>query len=266
MAPIRKREARSRAAGPKKIGSYVQSLDKGLRVLEAFKASQPSLNIAQAAAVSGLDRAGARRILLTLQHLGYLKLDGRSFSLSPRVLSLSQQYLQCLPFWQLAQSVMEELSASLNETISIGVLDQNDVVYVSRVPARRILAHNPAIGTRIAAHLTSIGHVLLSSLSNEELDRYIQGLKLHAYTAHTIRTPNELRRKIVETQKTGWSFVRQQHENNACGIAVGIRDSSGRIIAGLNVSQIVSDKVEKTSIDHILPILRVASEKLSQLQ
>jgi hypothetical protein len=121
--------------------------------------------------------------------------------------------------------------------------------------------HPATTGTRIAAHLTSIGHVLLRSLSNEELDRYIQGLKLHAYTAHTIRSPNELRRKIVETQKTGWSFVRQQHENNACGIAVGIRDSSGRIIAGLNVSQIVSDKVEKTSIDHILPILRVASEK-----
>jgi IclR family pca regulon transcriptional regulator len=259
-----RRRARKPSAGSTKNGgSYVQSLEKGLRVLEAFTANETSLSIARAAEISGIDRAGARRLLLTLKQLGYLSVEGRSFSLTPRVLLLSQQYLEGLPFWQLAQSVMQELSATLNETISIGVLDQTDVVYVLRVPARRILAHNPNIGSRITAYLWSIGHVLLSSFSDDELHRYLQQLQLRAYTAHTIRNASELRRKILETRKTGWSFVRQQYEMNACGIAVAIKDARGRAIAALNVSQIVSDQVERNAVDHILPMLRVAAEKLS---
>ncbi len=246
--------------------SYVQSLEKGLRVLEAFKPNQPSLNIAQTAAMSGLDRAGARRVLLTLQHLGYLKLDAKSFSLTPRVLTLSQHYLECLPFWQLAQSVMEELSASLDETVSIGLLDQTDIVYVLRAPARRMITYNPNIGTRIPAYLSSIGHVLLSHLNNKDLDQYIQSIQLHAYTAHTIRNKAELRRKILETRETGWSYVSQQHDSNTCGIAVGIKDFTGRVIAALNVSQVVNGAMSKSAAQHFLPRLRVAAEKLSGLR
>ncbi len=265
MSPSLQRKTPQRKGSGKKIGSYVQSLDKGLRVLEAFRQSDPSLNIAQAAAISGLDRAGARRILLTLQSLGYLKLEGRNFSMTPRVLALSQHYLECLPFWQLAQSVMEELSASLDETVSIGVLDQSDIVYVLRVPARRIITYNPKIGARIPAHLSSIGHVLLSRLRNEELDQYIQGIQLHAYTPHTIQSRAKLRRQILETRESGWSFVRQQYERSACGIAVAITDSTGRAVAGLNVSQVATETAEKTAIEHLLPRLRIAAEKLSGL-
>jgi len=267
MALAREQAAspRKRRTGARDKGSYVQSLEKGLKVLEAFKPNGPALNIAQAAAISGLDRAGARRILLTLQHLGYLKINGRHFSLTPRVLTLSQSYLECLPFWRLAQSVLEELSQSLDETASIGVLDQQDIVYVLRVPARRLITFNPNIGARIPAHLSSIGHVVLAGLSDKELKEYLDQTHLRSYTPHTIRSKTELYRQICKVRENGWAYVRQQYESNACGVAVGISDSAGRVVAGLNVSQIVDSAPDEAVIKRILPRLRVAAERLSGL-
>ena len=127
---------------------FVQSLERGLAVIRAFDSTQPELTLSDVARKTGLTRAAARRFLLTLVELGYVRTDGRLFSLRPRVLDLGYAYLSSLSLPEVAQPHMEALVAKVNESSSVSVLDDTDVVYVVRVPTRRIMSITLAVGTR----------------------------------------------------------------------------------------------------------------------
>src|SRR5580658_7085377 len=166
--------------------SHVLSLEKGLSVLSVISDHAAGLSIADTAVQSGLDRAGARRLLLTLENLGFVKSEERKFRLTPKILSLGYNYLASLPFWQLAQPVLEELAAEVKQNVSIGVLDKGDVVLVLRVSTPGLLSVDPPPGSRIPAHLTSTGQILLGSLDEAALQDYLDGLELKRFTPHTI--------------------------------------------------------------------------------
>lgn len=261
------------ASDPEKIGpgdgkdgksepeTFVRAFAKGLSVITAFGQGSPA-TIADIARASGLDRAGARRILLTLEQLGYVRMEGRKFSLTPRVLTLGYLYLSSLPFWSIAQPVMEELVADLQETCSMGVLDGDDVVYVLRVPARRFLTFDPSIGGRTPAHIHSMGRVLLAAQPPEMVEDYIARTPLKAYTRHTVTDPGELRRGIEEDRGNGWCFVSEQYEDGMCGIAVPVLNAQGKAIAAINVSMVVSGNVRRRAIDEVLPKLRLAARHI----
>ncbi|QQP92833.1 helix-turn-helix domain-containing protein (plasmid) [Skermanella sp. TT6] len=261
------------ASDPEKIGSgdrkggksepeaFVRAFAKGLSVITAFGQGSPA-TIADISRASGLDRAGARRILLTLEQLGYVRMEGRKFSLTPRVLTLGYLYLSSLPFWSIAQPVMEELVADLQETCSMGVLDGDDVVYVLRVPARRFLTFDPSIGGRTPAHIHSMGRVLLAAQPPEMVEGYIARTPLKAYTRHTVTDPDELRRGIADDRGNGWCFVSEQYEDGMCGIAVPVLNAQGMAIAAINVSMVVSGNVRQRAIDEVLPKLRLAARHI----
>lgn len=155
----------------KKLGdSYVQSFARGLAVIKAFSAERPAQSLTEVAEVAGLTRAGARRILLTLVYLGYVRVVGRQFRLTPKILDLGFAYLSSTPFWNAAESVVETLVEEVRQSSSIAVLDGADIVYVLRVPTRKIMALNLSIGSRLPAVNTSMGRILLSSLTDTELD------------------------------------------------------------------------------------------------
>src|SRR5687768_15211300 len=143
--------------GPAPGDSYVQSFARGLEVIRSFSAQSPRQTLSEVAARSGLSRAGARRILLTLQTLGYVSSDGRYFSLTPRILDLGFAYLSSMPIWNLAEPVMEELVAEVKESSSAAVLDGTDIVYVMRVPTHKIMKNSLGVGSRLPAYCTSIG-------------------------------------------------------------------------------------------------------------
>src|SRR4051794_33761327 len=149
---------------------FVQSLERGLAVIRAFDADRPELTLSDVARATGLPRAAARRFLLTLAELGYVRGDGGRFSLRPRVLELGYAYLSGLGLPEVAQPHMEALVARVNESCSMSGLDDTDVVYVVRVPTRRIMAITLAVGTRLPAYATSMGRVLLAALPAAELD------------------------------------------------------------------------------------------------
>jgi IclR family pca regulon transcriptional regulator len=254
---------RRRRQAPGRKDSYVQSLAKGLDVLEAFSLNEDGLTIARGAELTGLDRAGARRLFLTLEHLGYVVSDGRRFRLTARVLSLGYRYLAGLPFWRVAQPVMEELAAALEETVSVAVLEGTDAVFVWRVPGRRLLTFDPTVGMRVPAHVTSVGHILLAALDENALKSYLGSLVPSRYTDHTVTAKAELRRQIREAGRRGWSHLRQQYETNFFGVAVPIVATDDRVVAGLHVGGVFDARADRRAIDEILPRMRVAAMKIS---
>ena len=215
---------------------YVQSLERGLAVIRAYGAESPELRLSDVARATGLTRAAARRFLLTLVRLGYVRQDGNTFSLRPRVLELGYAYLSALSLPDVAQPHMEALVAEVNESSSVAVLDDLEVVYVARVPTQRIMTIIIAVGTRFPAYATSMGRVLLAGLGPEALDERLDRVEIEPLTAMTVRNRAALRERIKEIREAGWAAVDQELEEGVRSAAVPIRDTSGRVIAALNMS------------------------------
>jgi IclR family transcriptional regulator, pca regulon regulatory protein len=215
---------------------HVQSLERGLSVITAFSAERPSMTLSEVAKVTGLTRAAARRFLLTLQRLGYVTADDRTFSLSPRTLELGYAYLSSTPFWELAQPHMESLVDRLHESSSISVLDGAEIVYVSRVPTKRIMTISLSVGSRLPAYPTSMGRVLLAGLDDARLDDYLERVTLVPLTTRTVTNRETLRRHLVEVREQGWALVDQELEEGVRSIAAPLRDTRSKVVGALNVS------------------------------
>jgi IclR family pca regulon transcriptional regulator len=243
---------------------FVQSLARGLSVVRAFDREHPALTLSEVAARVGLARAVARRCLLTLQHLGYVGLRGRSFYLLPRVLELGYSYLSSLDLTDLALYPMEDLSRRTGESCSMAVLDVHDIVYVMRVPVRRIMNMALNVGARLPAFATSMGRVVLADLPDEQLDEWLTGARLRPLTPHTKTTPNMLRDELARVRMQGYAMVVQELELGLLSIAVPIRAANRRAIAGLNVSMPYADSSQQIAIKKMLPALREAQTSIER--
>ena len=224
------------AAIPPRDSDFVQSLDRGLAVIRAFGPDRERLSLSEVARATGLTRAAARRFLLTLVKLGYVRSDGREFSLRPKVLELGYAYLSGLALPEVAEPHLEELSARLHESSSISVLDGHHIVYVARVATKRIMTVAISVGTRFPAYAASMGRVLLAALSPEELDKYLAEATFEAFTERTVTDPERLREVIAEVRRDGYSIVDQELEEGLRAIAAPIHDASGAVTAAINVS------------------------------
>lgn len=253
------------ATAPKPGDSYVQSFASGLSVIRAFDASAPRQTLTEVARRCGLTRAGARRILLTLETLGYVRSDGRQFALTPKILDLGFAYLSSQPLWQFAEPVMQTLVADLKESCSAAVLEGQDIVYVLRVPARKIMSINLGVGSRLPAWCTSMGRVLLADLDAEALERHLQGVQLQQHTARTANSLDELRLRIAAVREQGWCLLNQELEDGLVSLAAPITDRSGRTIAALNVSTQVNRNPPETLLAQHLPRLLEAAQSISRL-
>ena len=222
--------------GRERKPDYVQSLERGLTVIKAFGADSPELRLSDVARATGLTRAAARRFLLTLVRLGYVGQDGTTFSLRPRVLELGYAYLSALSLPEVAQPHMEALVAEVNESSSIAVLDDLDIVYVARVPTQRIMTITIAVGTRLPAYATSMGRVLLADLDHFDLEERLDRTELERLTPTTVRDQAALREQIDRAGEAGWATVDQELEQGVRSAAVPIRDAGGSVVAALNVS------------------------------
>jgi IclR family pca regulon transcriptional regulator len=215
---------------------FVQSLERGLLVIRAFDADHRELALSDVARATGLTRAAARRFLLTLVKLGYVHFADGRFSLRPRVLDLGYAYLSSLSLPEVAQPHMESLVAKVNESSSISVLDDLEVVYVVRVPTRRIMSITLAVGTRLPAYATSMGRVLLAGLSQPELEERLARIDIQPLTSHTVKDGQGLREAIAASGRQGWAMVDQELEEGLRSAAVPIHGAGGEVTAALNVS------------------------------
>ncbi|WP_133980218.1 IclR family transcriptional regulator domain-containing protein [Kribbella voronezhensis] len=245
------------------MGTFLQGLERGLAVIRAFSADAPSLTLSEVARDVGITPATARRILLTLEELGYVRSDGRRFSLTPRVLALGWAYLSSLDLGDIAGPFMEELSAKTRESCSIATLDLPDIVYVARVPTSRIMTVALGVGARLPAYATSMGRVLLAGLPEEELSAYLESLEAEAHTEHTVTSADELREVVARAGVDGYALVDQELELGLRSIAVPIRDSRGRPVAALNVSAHASRTSRAALRSDVLHPLQECAESIS---
>jgi IclR family pca regulon transcriptional regulator len=217
-------------------GDFVQSLERGLAVLGAFDADHAALTLSDVARRTTLTRATARRLLLTFETLGYMRSDGRLFELTPKVLDLGYAYLSSLKIGDIAQPYMEALSERVHESVSCAVLDGVEIVYVARVPTKRIMAISLALGSRLPAVCTSLGRAILAGLPEPELDAFLAGVTLAPRTERTITDPQRLREVLAETRRQGWALVDQELEDGLRSIAAPLRGRDGRALAAINCS------------------------------
>lgn len=214
----------------------VQSLVRGLSVIRTFNADRPRQTLAQVAEATGLARATARRFLHTLVGIGYAGTDGTTFWLTPRVLELGYSYMSGLGLPAIAQPRLEELSRQVGESSSLSVLDGPDIVYVNRVPVRRIMTVSITIGTRFPAYATSMGRVLLSGLNPDQLDEYFEITELVALSPTTIHDEARLREEIARVRDQGWAIVDQELEPGLRSLAAPVHSTEGAIVAAVNIS------------------------------
>jgi IclR family pca regulon transcriptional regulator len=250
---------------PRPGDAYVQSFARGLAVIRTFSAAAPQQTLTEVAQRAGLTRAGARRILLTLVHLGYVQAQGRQFSLTPRILDLGFAYLSSLPLWNLAEPVMEALVAEIKESCSAAVLDGADIVYVLRVPTHKIMSINLGIGSRLPAFCTSMGRTLLAELDEATLDTLLTRHPPVAHTAHTITEVGRLKRELATVRRQGWCLVDQELEEGLVSLSAPIRDRAGRAIAAMNISGQVARTPAPQMLREFLPRLAAAAAQISQM-
>lgn len=242
---------------------YVQSFARGLTVIRVFGREHRELTLSEVAELTGLTRAGARRILLTLLTLGYVACDERKFSLTPRILDLGYAYLSSLQLWDFAEPIMEDLVEQAHESCSISVLDDTEIVYVLRVPTRKIMSINLSIGSRLPAYCTSMGRILLGGLSEKDLDITLRRSKPKDLTKRTVTDLDRLKKIVFADRKKGWSLVNQELEEGLCSLSVPIADYSGKIIAAMNISGNVTRTPESEMVKSVLPLLQAAASKIN---
>jgi IclR family transcriptional regulator, pca regulon regulatory protein len=236
-------------------GDFVQSLDRGLAVIRAFGPDRERLSLSEVARATGLTRAAARRFLLTLVRLGYVRSDGREFSLRPRVLELGYAYLSGMALPEVAAPHLEALVARLRESSSISVLDGHHIVYVSRVPTKRIMTVTISVGTRFPAYATSMGRVLLGSLAEDELERYLAEANFERLTPHTVTDPGRLRAIVHDVARQGYAIVDQELEEGLRAVAAPIHGAPDVGTAAINVSVHASRVSMGVMQEMILPAL-----------
>jgi IclR family pca regulon transcriptional regulator len=240
-------------------GETLQGLERGLAVIQAFSHEAPAMTLSEVARKTDISRATARRILLTLESLGFVRSDGRDFSLSPRVLSLGWAYLSSLSLWEVARPFMEELSAEVQETCSACTLDLPDIVFVARVPApRRILMMSLGVGSRLPAYATAMGRVLLAGLPDAEVAAHLRATRLERLTTRTETDPRRLRAIVAQVREQGFSLVDEELELGLRSLSVPLHG-----VAALNLCAAAARVSVEEMHERFLPAMRATADTIS---
>jgi IclR family transcriptional regulator, pca regulon regulatory protein len=243
---------------------FVRSIERGLAVIRTLGRPGPGLTLAEAARELHSTRASARRTLRTLEHLGYLRLDDRHYTLTPKVLSLGHGYRSGLALPDIARPHLQQLMQDTDEFCSVSVLDGDEILCVARVAPARIMNVAMPVGTRLPAYATCVGRVLLAELSEDDLDGYLGRVELRPLTPATLVSPPELCRELERVRRQRFALVDQELERGLRSVAAPIRDAAGRVIAAANVGAHAGRITVATLRRALLPSLRAAAESIER--
>jgi IclR family pca regulon transcriptional regulator len=248
-----------RGVGP----DFVEALARGLDVLTCFGQSRPSMTLAEVAAETGLARPTARRLLLTLAELGYVRLEGSAFTLTPQVLRLGIAYASSLGLWDIARPHLTDLVAQTHESSSMAQLDGSDIVYVARVAVPKIIALQVSIGTRFPALQTSQGKVLLAAMEADEVDEVLRQPSRSGLPPAPPRRKADIAKELMTVRAQGWALANEELAPGVRSVAVPVRDGTGRVRAAMNVTVHAAETSVDTLVNEHLPRLLRAAGQIS---
>ena len=244
---------------------FIESLDRGLRVLELFGGGHQPMTLSDLAKVADLPRATARRILFTLERSGFVESDGKHFRLTPRVLVLASSYLASNHVVSVLQPALDKLSSEAQEISSMAILDGNDAVFIARASPTRVFSSGIDIGYRLPAFCTSVGRVLLSRLPDDELAKALNAMDLAPLTPVTVTDKKLLLKTIIADRTQDYSLVDREAEPGFRSISVPIRRYDGVIVAAINMGAHVDRVSSAEMIERFLPRLREATASVTSL-
>lgn len=239
--------------------NFVQALYRGIQVIRAFSGQQDRLSLADLARLTDLPRATVRRTLITLGHMGYVESDGRLFWLTPKILDLAASYLTSNPVTRVFQPLCDRAARELGHSLSTAVLDQGEAVVVAYAHGQPMSTNEAWIGLRLPAYCTALGRVLLSGLSDAELERYFARTELYARTPFTETNPVAVRNAIEAVRRDGYSLVDQEASLGTRMVSVPIRRFDGKVVAAFGFGSRVELTTVGAMLSDFLPRLRAAS-------
>lgn len=254
---------------PQQRRDYLQSLERGLSVILAFANQRPRQSLGELAEATGLSRPTVRRIVLTLEELGYVRAEGKRFALTPHVLALGNAYLSSVSLTEVAQPFMAELTKVTGQTCSLAALDGQEAMTLARIPTRRVLSVTLTTGSRLPAYATSMGRVLLAGLPEGELDAFIDNVEFAPLTPYTTTDPVRFREIVAEVREHGYALVDQELEEGVRSFSAPVRDHTGRVIASLSMSCATVhsslDTIREQYLPEVVKSARDISERLGHL-
>jgi IclR family transcriptional regulator, pca regulon regulatory protein len=241
---------------------WIAGLERGLAILACFDNDHPTMTATQAAERAGLNRTAARRYLLTLAHLGYLHSDGKKFGLTPRVLKLGWSYLDSAALPRLLMPFLQRVTATLNESVYVCVLDGWDSVCIARNGTSRVMTSGFALGSRLPAHLASPGIAMLGFQPQQAVLARMAELALVPFTPHTITDYRLLYREVEKSRELGYALLEQQMQTGVRGIAMPLKNRNGQLVAAMSVSMPIKNETTEEAVERVLPVLQETANSL----
>lgn len=242
-----------------KNAELLESLSKGLALLRLFATGVSSMTIQEAAVGLDVTRAAARRLLLTLEHDGYVAQNGRAFAITPRVIELGYAYFASMDLPSLARPAMLELAAAVNETCSLGVLDGESVAMIAREEPQRLLRLDLAVGRRLPAYVHSLGRLLLAALADEAWQNYLKSADIRKLTPLTVTSKTALEKSRKQIRADGYCVLVNEIVDGIGGVSVPIRNRAGDVVAAMSVSMVLGSRTKERIVqDYLAPLQRAA--------
>ena len=236
--------------------NFVLSLARGLEVIESFEGHTEGQTVAEIARITGLSRAAVRRLMITLERLGYAEYSGRVYRLKTRVLKLGFSYLTSTSLPTIAQPILERVTELVHESSSLSILDGDEIVYLARSAAKRVMSIGLSVGSRLPAYCTSMGRVLLAALRDVELAAYLDRVELKALTPKTVTDKSSMLEIIQSVRAQDYALTDEELELGLRSIAVPVRNRQNRTVAAINVGVHAARVSTAEMIERLLPILQ----------
>jgi len=247
-----------------KLKPIVGSLAHGLNIIMAFDRANPQMTLSQVAEKTGMDRAGSRRYLLTLAHLGFVEQNGRLFRLTPKVMDLGYAYLSSVPLAENAQYYLDKIRDHTGFPVALGILEGYHIVHVASANTDEFVSPALTIGRIFPIGYASAGRAILAAMEDEAREEILKNLKLEPTSEHGLKSIEDLRAELTRIRGNGYALVDQEMQQGIRSLAVPVFNNKGEVVASFNTFTFSGIVTKEKLLSTALPALREAAREIQR--